>query len=300
MSDDILFESKNYFYLGNYQSTINEINKKSRQIIEKSLKAESDYFLYRCYIAQGNYDLVLQETKNNRGTGEDPTIAGLQLLASYLSKPDENREGTLITITQWISDGVVKFNYHLQVIIATIYFNEQLYDEALQILNNCDHIEGLSMLIQIFLKIDRLDLAQKAYDTMKKIVDPDATPALLSLAWINIYNGEEKLKSALSSFEEMAERYGPTPLLLNGQAVCAIGMKRFEKAESLLLDSIEKNPKNSDTLANLINCYINMKKPNEIIQRFINQLKTLSPKHDWTSAVNEAEALFEVSKSRFN
>ncbi|EGC39994.1 hypothetical protein DICPUDRAFT_74448 [Dictyostelium purpureum] len=296
MSDDILFDSKNYFYLGNYQSTINEINKKSRQIQDKSLKSEADYYLYRSYIAQGNYELVLTETRGN----DHPTVCGLQLLATYLLNPQDNRENAMVTVTQWIADGIVRNNYHLQVIIATVFFNEQLFEDALRILNECDSVEGYAMLIQLYLKIDRLDLAQKAYENMKKIVDPDATPALLALSWINIFNGEEKLKSALSIFEEMSERYGATPLLLNGQAVCALSMRRFEKAESLLLESIDKNQKNADTISNIITCYINMKKPNEIIQRYLNQLKSLQPNHVWTVAVNDAEQLFDQSKSRFN
>ncbi|KAF2077919.1 hypothetical protein CYY_000797 [Polysphondylium violaceum] len=292
---DILFESKNYFYLGNYQGTINDINKKSKQIADKGLKNEADYYLYRSYIAQGNYDIVLSEIRNSESS---PILQGLRLYASYLSSPSQNKDIALLTAKEWIKDGMVQFNYNLQVIVASLFYQEQDYEEALRLLNNCDYIEGLSLLVQIYLKIDRVDLAEKAYNLMKGI-DIDATPSILALAWIQIAQGEEKIKSAYACFEELAEKYGPTPLLLNGQAVAAISMRRFDKAETLLLESIEKDSKNPDTIANLISCFINMKKPVEVIDRYLNLLRTISPKHDWMNAVSEAEDAFQRSKSRY-
>jgi len=293
---DILFESKNYFYLGNYQATINDINKKSKQIAsDKGLKNDADYYLYRAYIAQGNYDIVLSEIKNSESS---PILQGLRLYASYLSSVTQNKEITILTIKEWIKDGMVQFNYNLQVIVASIFYQEQDYEEALRILNNCEHIEGLSLLVQIYLKIDRIDLAEKSYNLMKA-VDIDATPSLLALAWIQIIQGEEKIKSAYSCFEELAEKYGPTPLLLNSQAVAAISMRRFDKAETLLLESIEKDSKNPDTIANLISCFINMKKPVEVIDRYLNLLRTISPKHDWITSVSNSEDAFQRSKARY-
>eukprot|EP01132_Coremiostelium_polycephalum_P007562 gene7562-9297_t len=290
MSDDILYEARNFFYLGNYQAAINEINKKSRLIKDKGVVSDSDYYLYRSYIAQGNYDLVLSEIK---ATVDSPILQGLKLYASYLSNPDSNSEITQLTIQSWISDGLVQYNYHLQIIIASIFCHQQNYEEALRILDKSDFIEGLSLLVQIYLKIDRIDLAEKAYSAMKSI-DIDATPSMLSSAWVLVAQGEDStLKKAYSTFEELSEKYGSTPLLLNSLAICAISMKRFEMAETFLLDAVEKNPKDPDTLINLINCFINLKKPTEIINRYLNQLKTLSPKHQWVEEVNNAEESFE-------
>ncbi|KYQ89322.1 hypothetical protein DLAC_11800 [Tieghemostelium lacteum] len=296
MADELLFESKNYYYLGNYQSAINEIHKKSKAINDKGGKQDADYYLYKSYISQGKYDLVQVEIKSD----STPTLQGLKLYASYLQSPQSNKDITLVTIKEWIKDGIVQNNYHLQVILASIYIHEQDYEEALKIIHQADFIEGLALLIQIYLKIDRLDLAEKAYNVMKGI-DIDATPSLLSNAWIMIAQGDDKIKSALMTLEELSEKYGGSPLLLNGQAVCCILLKRFEKAETLLLESIEKNPNDFETISNLVNCYINMKKPSEVVNVYLQQLKS-SPqalKSVWLQSVSLAEDNFERSKSKY-
>ena len=56
VSDDY-FEVKNAFYLGNYQTCINEASK----IRGKSL--EKDLFTYRSYIALKKYRIVLDEIR---------------------------------------------------------------------------------------------------------------------------------------------------------------------------------------------------------------------------------------------
>eukprot|EP01133_Synstelium_polycarpum_P001199 gene1199-1382_t len=291
---DPIFEAKNYFYLGNYQGAINEVNKKSKQLRDL-VKMEADFFLYRSYLAQENWQLVLGEI---RETESSPALQGVRALAAYLQAPSSNAEIVIATAKQWIDDGTVQASEHMQLLVATIFYAESLYEDALRVLNKTESLECMALTVQIYLRIDRLDLAEKQYSLMKSI-DVDATPSLLTNAWICIAQGDDKIKEALSVFEELSEKYGPTPLLLNGRATCEILLKRFEKAESSLLSSIEKNSKDADTIANIITCYVNMKKPSEIVNRYINQLKTISPKHPAIESINNAEASFDRCKARY-
>jgi coatomer protein complex subunit epsilon len=60
---DILFDVRNNFLLGNYQGCINEANNvKPRSDRDK---VERDAYVYRSYIAQGNYQIVLDEVEAN-------------------------------------------------------------------------------------------------------------------------------------------------------------------------------------------------------------------------------------------
>lgn len=63
---DELFTMRNLFWLGNFQLAINESNGLHR--LPKQLTASRDEFVYRSYVALGQYDIVLDEIKDSPNT----------------------------------------------------------------------------------------------------------------------------------------------------------------------------------------------------------------------------------------
>jgi len=291
-SDSDLFELKNYFILGNYQGAINEGSALSS--LEESDRVERDVYIYRSYIAQGRHKLVIDEIKNNKA----PTsLQAVKLLATYLGNED-TRELSLATLKEWISDGVAANNPILQIVAATIYTYEEKYEDAMRCVYQANSLEGLSLLVQIYLKINRLDLAEKELKGMQKI-DDDATVTQLTQVWVQIAAGGEQVNDALNTLQDLSNKFGNSSYLLNLMGICCIHLKKFVEAEKYFLQSLEKNSNDVEALVNLIVCHQHQGKPTDTISREINQLKTLAPKSHFVRQLQKQDDDFERLSKQF-
>jgi coatomer protein complex subunit epsilon len=132
-----LFELKNYFTIGNYQAAINAGIAVSHKSLSEADKVMRDVYIYRSYIVQKNYKFVLAEIKDSAPT----PLQAVKLLATYLTSPD-NKEISLVTVKEWMSDGAVASNPVLQVVAATIYYYEENYEEAMRCVYQSNSLEG--------------------------------------------------------------------------------------------------------------------------------------------------------------
>jgi len=187
----------------------------------------------------------------------------------------------------------------LQLIASIIYFQEGNYEDAMRAVYQSSNLEGLAMLVQIYLKINRLDQAEKELRAMQKL-DDDATITLLAAAWVNLAAGGERTNEAFLTYTDLIEKYGATSLLLNGLAVCNMHLRKFSDAEKNLLQSLEKDSSNPDTIANLIACYEQQSKAPEVISRQLTQLKLAAPKHPWLVQYQRAEDDFDRISQTFS
>nr|CAD7263191.1 unnamed protein product [Timema shepardi] len=280
---DELFDTKNAFYIGNYQQCINEAQKAKVTLPSSpAVQLERDIFLYRAYIAQKKYRVVLDEISGV----SPPELQPLKLLAEYFAVPSK-RDTLVSKLDQQASGNVDVNNYTSIIVTATVYYHEGNFEAALRILNQADYLECSALTLQIYLKINRVDLAIKELKSMQE-KDDDATLTQLAQAW-----GGDKLQDAYYIFQEMTDKHSSTPLLLNGQAVCFIGQGKYEEAEAALQESLDKDSNNPDTLINMIVLSQHLGKPPEVSNRFLSQLKDSHLEHPFVKEYLLKENEFE-------
>lgn len=181
-------------------------------------------------------------------------------------------------------------NPFMCVIAATLYMNEGNYEEALRVCSACSTLEMHAMMVQGYLKMDRIDLAEKQLKQMQAI-DDDATLTQLCVAWVNINLGGLKVQEAYYVYQELGDKFMWTARLYNGSAACNMAMGRFDEAEKDLMEALSKDSKDAETLANLVTCNLHLGKP--AAQRYLTQLKANHADHTLTKRVLAADEMFD-------
>lgn len=278
---DLLFGLRNNFYLGAYQAAINNSDVSN---LSQEDSIERDCLVYRSYIALGSYQLVINEIDSSAAT----PLQAVKLLALYLYSP-ENKESTISSLQEWLADPAIGNNPILRLIAGIIYMHEQDYVEALKHTNAGGTMELTALNVQIFLKMHRSDYAEKQLRIMQQI-DEDHTLTQLANAWLNLAVGGSKIQEAYLIFQDFSEKYQMTSLILNGKAVCCMHMGNFDEAESLLLEALNKDAKDPETLGNLVVCSLHLGKPSS---RYLSQLKLSHPDHMLVKRASSAEESFD-------
>ncbi|KAE9342157.1 hypothetical protein PF008_g10291 [Phytophthora fragariae] len=269
---DELFTLKNQLWVGNYQNALSEGTMLNH--LGESLCHERDVYVYRAQLALGNFPLVLQSIPD---AGNTPiALSAVKLWATYLSGQGD-REMIDLTLKEWLADPTSGENAHLLLVAGQIYAREGKLSDALSALTRGGSLEHMLYIVHLYLQMDRLDLANKTVQDMKRI-EEDSTLTQLAQAWCLTLQSGDKPDEATLHFQELADRFGSTPLLLNGAAAAFMALKNHVEAERLLLEAIQKDPGNEDTLINLIAVSAHLNKPTH---QYIMQLQQVAPSSSW-------------------
>ncbi|KAL6651502.1 hypothetical protein ACP70R_010427 [Stipagrostis hirtigluma subsp. patula] len=284
-SPDRLFGLRNSFYIGAYHAAITSSQSVPAHGLSPDDLAERDAILYRSYIAIGSHQLVINEIGPSAAT----PLQAVKLLAVYLSGGAAgNKESVISRLRELLADPAVGTNPILRLMAGTIFMHERDYAEALKHTNYGGNMELLALNVQIYLQMHRADHAEKQLRIMQQL-DEDHTLTQLANAWVDIVMGGPKIQEAYLIFQDLSEKYPSTCMILNGKALCSMHMGNFEEAEGLLLESLNKDAKDAETLANLIVCSLNLGKS---ATRYLNQLKLAQPDHMLVKRVSSAEDSF--------
>jgi len=284
---DELFEVRNSFYIGNFQHCVNEAQSVNPSTTD--VRIERDVFLYRALTAQGKYGLVLDEIKSS----SPAEIQSVRVLADFLQNPSK-RETILKDVEKRLNGS--DFSEYFLLIAATMYYQSGDTDNALRCLFQSTALECSALSVQIYLGMDRVDLAKTEINRMQT-TDEDATLTQLAMAWFNLYIGGEKAQDAFYIFQELGDKYTSTLTLLNGQAACYMRMGKFEDAEGVLQEALNKDSNNPETLINMAVLAQHLGKSAEVSNRYVSQMRAGHDTHgftqDYQSKLNDFKRIAE-------
>lgn len=284
MSDD-LFELRNYFYLGNLTAATTEGETVS--VEGHGAEIERDVILKRLDLAKGKYDDIIQAVDESSA----PALLVVKLLAQYCKDPSSG-DAMSAELQKLSTDEVVAASPCGLLMCAIAYAQIGDFDNSLRAASRVNTLEELAVKVQVLIRMDRIDVAEKEVARMQSI-DEDATLTQLATAWTHLAKGGENVQEAVYIYQDLLERHGATDQILNGMAVCHIAMGKPDESERALKEALTKNPNCATTLINVICSSKYKNKPAELVARYFAQLERVAPSNEWLVDYRKKEAEFD-------
>jgi histidyl-tRNA synthetase len=133
---DPLFDVKTFFYLGNTQLAINEASKVRPR--DEATKIEKDFYVYRSFIEQGNFSVVLDEIKSDSPAALQATRA----LAAYLSKA-ESKDATVSKLKSLEETG----DELVALVAAIFYLHDNQLESALRAIFSSKRLDAYAIVV---------------------------------------------------------------------------------------------------------------------------------------------------------
>ena len=155
--------------------------------------------MYRSYLALGQYNVILGEVSEGVA---NVSLKAVRLLASFLSSPKGNKEAVFAQMNEMNKDPAMSSNTTLQLISAILYIHDDNVKDAMRSIYKTSTMEQHALLVQLYLRIDRLDLATKQHKAMKGI-DEDSVLTAVAGAWVNLAAGGAKVQEASYTYGKL-------------------------------------------------------------------------------------------------
>merc|ERR1711935_214935 len=280
---DELYTLRAQFCLGHYQMALDEAKGIMRRPMSPDLKAEREEIIARCYIAMKDYDRVISG---------DTSTAGLKALALQaqfvtLAATGVSTQSVIQELQSMLGDGV---SPRVQVTAAHVFLQADMKKEALQCVHQGLTLEQISLCVQIYIILDRLDLAQNTLQQLRK-TDEDSMFTQLASVQVALATGSSLAGEAVHTLTQISEQYGPSPMLLNLMACAQMQGGNYAEAERKLVQAREEfSADDADTIVNLIVASQYQHKP---IAEYVEALKHNYPTHFLSVGLDTVGGAFE-------
>jgi coatomer protein complex subunit epsilon len=259
----------------------------------EELKVEREEFVLRALLGLKQYDKVISEA----AVSEGPGLKALGLRAKYESpSTPESDKSSLLSELQALSYDASSATAQL-VAAQTFLAHGEMTKEALQCVHLGTTMEHLALTTQIYLRMDRIDLAKQTLVAMKQ-ADEEAVLTQLCACYVNIVSGKSKALDAVHLLTSLTEQYGACTMLLNLTAVGYMTAEKYAEAETSLMEAAAEG-EDVDTLINLIVCYQQQGKDMDVIEPVLERVKNTYPNHSFVQGLLRVEGAFERESTKY-
>ena len=294
---DELYTLRAQYWLGHYTLALDEGRAAARRPMSPHLKSEREELMLRCQLALGQYDKVMAE---GGSANASPALQALALHASYLSSDASNKSSVVDNLKVLIASPEAAGNTSLQLTACHVFMAANQLKDALQCVHLGLTMEHLAMCIQLYIKIDRLDLANEALNLLKQ-ADEDSILAQLTSAYLAIATGRSRADDAVHMLMGLSEQYGPSLMLLNCLAVANLVGGKYEAAESNLREAIDEfgGENDADTLVNMVVCGTHLGRKGEEVEKYLGLLRGGFGDHPFVQGLVQVEGAFERESHKY-
>lgn len=295
MDPDELYTLRAQYWLGHYSLCLEEAKAIARRPMSAQLKVEREEFILRALLGLKQYDKVIAEASS---FDVSPGVKAIGLRAKYESPstPETSKSNILSELQAVVSDPSATPTAQL-IAAQTFLSHGEMTKEALQCVHLGTTMEHLALTVQIYLRMDRIDLAKQTLNAMKA-TDEESVLTQLCGVHVHIVTGRSEALDAVHTLTSLTEQYGACVTLLNLTSVAFMAAGRYDEAESSLAEAISEG-ENVDTLINLIVCYQQQGKGMDVIGPVLERVKASYPKHAFVQGLARVEGAFERESVKY-
>jgi coatomer protein complex subunit epsilon len=226
------------------------------------------------------------------------SLQAVRALALYLSDAAA-KAGVLAALEAWLNSVAAASDATVQAVAAIIYLHEGAFQPALRAVRSLGSLEALALAVQVHLRLDRPDLAEKQ---LRALGERDDESSLYQLSAAHVclaLGGADRCREAASLYGEMLQRYGDDSVgAVNGLAAAYIGLRRFDEAERVLTEAVSREGSgagsNAETLVNFLSLLQHTGRGgSEGAAKMLAQLRKVAPGHPFVASLAIAEASFD-------
>ncbi|KAG5638348.1 hypothetical protein H0H81_000481 [Sphagnurus paluster] len=304
MDSSELYHIKQQFFLGAFKSLVN------LTLPDPNSPPYIPTLLYqaRAHIALNDTKAALQLLPSD---SENIAVKAAASLARYISVTQDTDQEAIDASLEEIRDLAVEIEGDdvdaseedistVRVLLGTAFARAGEVEEALETLGiDTEDLEGVCVIVQIYLSINRPDLARKQFERSKRWAEDDLLLQLIE-STIGLVTGKDGYSNTNSFYtEQLGNPSLTSPHILTARGVTRILRNEIPEAKSDLEESLEQQKTDAETAAALVVAAglggLKKSEAEELWTRFVSE----HPDHPMVSDVLEKESLFDESASKF-